>query len=46
MSKTATKTISPLKLKALVLLIKNGKNTIDDIKDEEYKKAVSTALNE
>lgn len=45
MSET-TKNLSQTKIKALVLLIKRGKNTLDDIKDEGYRKAVETALKE
>lgn len=41
-----TKKLSQTKITALVLLIKRGKNTLDDIKDEDYKKAVETALKE
>ena len=42
----STNELSPTKIKALVILIKNGKNTLDDIKNEEYKKAVENALKE
>lgn len=41
-----TKKLSQAKITALVMLIKSGKNTLDDIKNEDYKKAVETALKE
>ena len=46
MSEKSTKKLSQAKIKALVMLIKSGKNTLDDIKDEDYRKAVETALKE
>lgn len=45
MSEKTTKILSQTKIKALILLIQSGRNTIDDIKDEDYKKAVEKALN-
>ena len=40
----STTKLSQAKINALVMLIKSGKNTVDDIKDAEYKKAVENAL--
>lgn len=39
------KVVSQIKVNALVMLVKSGKITVDDIKDEDYKEAVKTALN-
>lgn len=40
-----TKNLSQTKIKALILLIKSGRNTLDDIKDEGYRKAVEAEIN-
>ena len=42
---STSKVLSQIKITALIMLVRSGKITIDDIKDEDYKKAVKTALN-
>ena len=42
---TNNKVLSQIMLNALIMLVKRGRITVDDIKDVDYKEAVKTALN-
>lgn len=42
---STSKVLSQIKINALIMLVRSGKITVDDIKDEDYKEAVKTALN-
>lgn len=42
---STSKVLSQIKINALVMLVRSRKIAIDDIKDEDYKEAVKTALN-